>query len=76
MKRKKKTMCTIIPTGNSTSFECTFSILGKKGERKREKKEIGKKKAYCILAKYYAQTFLKKTVDAIYTTLDNIVKNI
>ena len=69
-------MCTIIPTGNSTSFEYAFSILGKKGERKREKKEIGKKKASCILAKYYAQTFLKKNVDAIYTTLDNIVKNI
>ena len=75
MKKKKKTMCTIIPTGNSTSFEYTFSILGKKGERKREKKRL-EKKAYCILAKYYAQTFLKKNVDAIYTTLDNIVKNI
>ena len=63
-------MCTIIPTGNSSSFEYTFSILGKKGREEKRKKEIGKKKAYCILAKYYAQTL------AIYTTLDNIVKNI
>ena len=76
MKRKKKTMYTIIPTGNSSSFEYTFSILGKKGREEKSKKEIGKKKAYCILAKYYAKTLLKKNVDAIYTTIDNIVKNI
>ena len=70
-------MCTIIPTGNSSSFEYTFSNLGKKGRDEKRKKEIGKKKkAYCILAKYYAQTLLKKNVDAIYTTIDNIVKNI
>ena len=61
---------------NSSSFEYTFSILGKKGREEKRKKEIGKKKAYCVLAKYYAQTLLKKNVDAIYTTIDNIVKNI
>ena len=44
MKRKKKTMCTIIPTGNSSSFEYTFSNLGKKGREEKRRKEIGKKK--------------------------------
>ena len=60
MKRKKKTMCTIIPTGNSSSFEYTFSILGKKGREEKSKKEIGKKKGVLYFGKILRKDTFKE----------------